>query len=96
MLLGRVGMYLERLGRREESLRAKAELQMGRLGDSAGKSGSAAAAKKKAKSMNAGGANAIKMRMLTQKKERLSYAVERLTLQAQQKERQLRMSVAAT
>ena len=30
-----------------------------------------------------------------QKKERLSYAVERLTLQAQQKERELRKSMAA-
>lgn len=38
---------------------------------------------------------ALRMKQLRQKKERLSFAVERLTLQAQQKERQLRMSMAA-
>lgn len=37
----------------------------------------------------------LKMKHLRQKRERLSYAVERLTLQAQQRERQLRMSMAA-
>ena len=36
----------------------------------------------------------MKMKMLKQKKERLSFAVERLTLQAKQRERQLRMSMA--
>ena len=42
------------------------------------------------------GREAIKLKALKAKKERLGYAVERLTLQAQQRERQLRMSVAAT
>ena len=37
-----------------------------------------------------------KQRQLRQKRERLGYVVERLELQAKQKERQLRMSVAAT
>ena len=37
----------------------------------------------------------LKMKQMRQKKERLSYAVERLTLQAQQKERELRKSMAA-
>lgn len=37
----------------------------------------------------------LKMKQLRQKKERLSFAVDRLTLQAQQRERQLRMSMAA-
>jgi DASH complex subunit SPC19 len=40
------------------------------------------------------GANRLKA--LRQKKERLGYAVERLQLQSQQRQRQLRMSVAAT
>jgi DASH complex subunit SPC19 len=39
---------------------------------------------------------AIRLKALRQKKERLGYAVERLTLQSQQRQRQLRMSVAAT
>lgn len=37
-----------------------------------------------------------KQRQLRAKRERLGYVVERLELQAQQKQRQLRMSVAAT
>ena len=35
-----------------------------------------------------------RLKQLRGKKERLGYAVERLNLQAQQRERQLRMSVA--
>ena len=38
----------------------------------------------------------LKLKALRQKKERLGYAVERLQLQSQQRQRQLRMSVAAT
>ncbi len=45
--------------------------------------------------MGAMGGKEAKLKQLRQKRERLSYAVERLTLQAQQKERQLRMSMAA-
>ena len=37
----------------------------------------------------------VKMQQLRQKKERLSYAVGRLELQASQRERQLRKSMAA-
>lgn len=37
----------------------------------------------------------LKARQLRQKKERLSYAVERLQLQAQQTEKKLRKSLAA-
>ena len=40
------------------------------------------------------GRQELRMRQMRQKRERLSYAVERLTLQAGQKERQLRQSVA--
>jgi len=39
---------------------------------------------------------ALRLKQMKGKKERLGYAVERLVLQAQQRERQLRMSVAAT
>ena len=41
------------------------------------------------------GREVLRLRQMRQKKERLSYAVERLNLQAQQRERQLRMSMAA-
>lgn len=37
----------------------------------------------------------LKLKMLRQKKERLGYAVERLGLQSEQRQRQLRKSVAA-
>lgn len=42
-----------------------------------------------------GGREALRLKQMRGKKERLAYAVERLALQAQQRERQLRMSVAA-
>ena len=38
---------------------------------------------------------ALRLKQLRRKKEALEYAVERLNLQAQQRQRQLRMSVAA-
>lgn len=45
---------------------------------------------------NVGGdEKAMRLKSLRQKKERLGYAVERLGLQSQQRQRQLRMSVAA-
>jgi len=104
-LISRVEGYVERLEARERGLRARAELQAGRLGDSAirgavptqsrsmresnsnvGPAGSSAAV---------GAREELKARQLRQKKERLSYAVERLQLQAQQTERKLRKSMAA-
>lgn len=51
------------------------------------------------RSAGKGGGNeekALKLKALRAKKERLGYAVERLELQSQQRQRQLRMSVAAT
>ena len=38
----------------------------------------------------------LKLKSLRQRRERLEFAVERLTLQARQRERELRKSVAAT
>lgn len=52
---------------------------------------------KKAGTAGAGGEEkALRLKALRSKKERLGYAVERLGLQSQQRQRQLRMSVAAT
>jgi len=79
---------------------AKSELQEGRLGQASGKGVSVQ--KKKSlerlvRGASAGGdGKALRLKALRQKKERLGYAVERLTLQSQQKQRQLRMSIAAT
>ncbi|KAK5163360.1 DASH complex subunit spc19 [Saxophila tyrrhenica] len=110
-LLGRVETYLDRLERREKGLIAKAELQEGRLrgssyagGSSSGARGSASATSGASGTKDAvGGADGkalsaqeeMKMQQMRQKKERLSYAVSRLELQAGQRERQLRKSMAA-
>jgi DASH complex subunit SPC19 len=93
-LLTRVEAYLDKLDRREQSLIAKCELQRGRLSSS---NSNAKKEKTTSSTSAAGGAtvSAIKMSQARQKKERLSYAIDRLQLQAQQKERQLRKSLAA-
>lgn len=53
--------------------------------------------KSRSRANSGGGASeekALKLKAFRQKKERLGYAVERLGLQSQQRQRQLRMSVA--
>ena len=88
--------YLDKLERREQSLIAKAELQEGRLSQpsrsSYGKKNSSVGGAKNGALSNV---EEMKMQQLRQKKERLSYAVSRLELQAGQRERQLRKSMAA-
>jgi DASH complex subunit SPC19 len=93
-----VETHLDKLDRREQALMAKCELQEGRLtaASERGSSSSAAAAKKKGKASIGGNAivSHAKMQQVLQKKERLSFAIDRLQLQAQQRERQLRKSLA--
>lgn len=92
-LLSRVETYLDKLERREKSLMAKADLQEGRLAQPSRKnSGSKSPATRRAA---LGNLEEMKMQQLRQKKERLTYAVERLELQASQRQRQLRKSMAA-
>ncbi|QDS68549.1 hypothetical protein FKW77_010916 [Venturia effusa] len=107
-LLTRVSTYLDKLERREQSLIAKHDLQQGRLDSSSSRPTSRGRAKSfgKATSGNVGGATSgggngnltgldiMKMKQLRQKKERLVFAIERLQLQAGQRERQLRKSMA--
>nr|POE89975.1 dash complex subunit spc19 [Quercus suber] len=91
-LLSRVELYLDKLERREQSLIAKAELQEGRLSRSSvptKTSNSSVAQREVLTSIEE-----VKMQQLRQKKERLSYAVSRLELQAGQRERQLRKRTA--
>lgn len=91
--------HLDKLERREKSLIAKAELQEGRLSQPSRSSyGTAAAARGSGAGGGDGGLSKgeeLRMQQLRQKKERLSYAVSRLELQAGQRERQLRKSMAA-
>lgn len=98
-LLKRVENYLDKLERREQALIAKCDLNDGRLGrDSTGGSGSRPTSRAAAGRSNARAVNAqqeLKYKQLKARKDRLSYAVETLELQAKQRERQLRMSMAA-
>ncbi|MCJ1410554.1 hypothetical protein MMC19_004640 [Ptychographa xylographoides] len=109
-LLARVEIHLDKLARREQALIAKCELQEGRLSSSGTLGGQkrtrVGQARQKGGRPTEGdyddgregveeGREQLRLKQMRQKKERLSYAVERLTLQAQQRERQLRMSMAA-
>lgn len=90
--------YLDKLERREKSLIAKCELQEGRLSrDSTSARQGGAKTPGFGNAVSGEGINSleeVKMQQLRQKKERLSYAVGRLELQASQRERQLRKSMA--
>lgn len=90
-LLARVESVIERREGREEWLRARWALGEGRLGRDAGSIGEV---KKQGSKQERKPVDRMKAARLRQKKERLSYAVDRLQLQAQQRERQLRVSMA--
>jgi DASH complex subunit SPC19 len=93
-LLSRVDAYLDKMERREKALMARCDLQEGRLSSSTTAS-AARRTPKKGGAAGGGTVSAIRMSQARQKKERLSYAIDRLQLQAHQKERQLRKSLAA-
>ncbi|MDI1487006.1 MAG: DASH complex subunit spc19 [Ramalina farinacea] len=98
-LLARISAHLDRKESRQRALVARSELLEGRIGEE-GRSGGSGIRMGKGGGGGAGGEGkgglGDKKRGLRQKRERLGYVVERLELQAKQKERQLRMSVAAT
>lgn len=98
---------MSKLERKQSNLIARSELLEGRLGSSSStglrkqRSLDKLVRKASREGLNGGpkgGAEekALRLKALRQKKERLGYAVERLQLQSQQRQRQLRMSVAAT
>ncbi|BCS29297.1 DASH complex subunit SPC19 [Aspergillus puulaauensis] len=96
-LLSLATNHVEKLSRREEGLRAKCELQEGRMNSSESRQSASRANKSAARGsagQGASAAKALELRRLVQKKERLKYAVERLELQSTQRERQLRKSMA--
>jgi len=91
--------YINQLGRKEESLRARSELLEGRLNTNARNSsfGGGAQPLRNAKTTQSAGlsdARVLEMKRMQQKKERLQYAIERLELQSKQRERELRKSMA--
>ncbi|KAL1975525.1 hypothetical protein VTN31DRAFT_3917 [Thermomyces dupontii] len=102
-LLSFAANHIDRLARREETLRAKCQLQEGRMSDerrpssrtAAGRStATTSAASRRAGGSSEASARAAELRRLVQKKERLKYGVERLELQGRQRERELRKSMA--
>ncbi|KAJ5156047.1 DASH complex subunit Spc19 [Penicillium capsulatum] len=103
-LLSLASNHVEKLARREQGLKAKCELQEGRLSSNTEKNpmanrsqsqSSAATRGQLAGASNNAAHKALELRRLVQKKERLKYAVDRLELQSTQRERQLRKSMAA-
>ncbi|KAB8232861.1 DASH complex subunit SPC19 [Aspergillus alliaceus] len=94
-LLSLASAHIEKLSRREQALRAKAELQEGRLYSSESRQPPSRSHSTFGDRQKGSAAKAAEHRRLVQKKERLQYAVERLELQSKQCERQLRKSMAA-
>ncbi|KAF2773878.1 DASH complex, subunit Spc19 [Teratosphaeria nubilosa] len=95
-LLSRVETYLDKLERREQSLIAKAELQEGRLSRSSLGHRNSNAGGNASRSGGAGltQLDEMKFQQMKAKKGRLSFAISRLELEAGQRERQLRKSMA--
>jgi len=97
-LLSLASNQVDRLARRGETLRAKCQLQEGRLSDDqvsySGHNGGLRDHRTVPKSVDSND-KAAELKRLIQKKERLKYAVDRLQLQSRQRERELRRSMAA-
>jgi DASH complex subunit SPC19 len=96
-LLSLASNHVEKLSRREQGLRAKCELQEGRLYSNENRATTSRSQSSASGDRQRGSAagKAAELRRLVQKRERLQYAVERLELQSKQRERQLRKSMAA-
>ncbi|KAI5867550.1 DASH complex subunit Spc19 [Durotheca rogersii] len=105
-LLDRADAHVARAERRVEALRARAELQQGRL-DGGGGGGDASGQKKKAAARQQqprgaphphrlAGEAAFRARAVRQRREALRYGVERLELEVLQKERELRKRLETT
>ncbi|PNY23068.1 DASH complex subunit SPC19 [Tolypocladium capitatum] len=85
LLLSRADAQMERQDRRIETLKARAELQQGRL---ARPDSSQQASQSKGRKL--GAEDKLRARAVRQRKEALRYGVERLELEVLQKERELR------
>lgn len=92
-LLSTAESYVNQLGRKEQSLKARYELLEGRLGPDRA-SISNQPSKHRSRPSIAGNAKSLQMKKIQQKKDQLQFAIERLELQSKQKERELRKSMA--
>ncbi|KAK3331445.1 DASH complex subunit Spc19 [Apodospora peruviana] len=93
LLLDRADKQLERQARRIETLKARAELNAGRLSHIPDSSSSSGGNKKSGRGgrVPLDGEAALRAKVVHQRKEALKYSVERLELEVQQKERELRL-----
>ncbi|KAH0491786.1 hypothetical protein TgHK011_003194 [Trichoderma gracile] len=87
-LLSRADAQVERQERRIETLKARAELQQGRLARS--DDPMRGVPKTSTKSRQLRGEDKLRARIVRQRKEALRYGIERLELEVLQKERELR------
>ncbi|KFH42210.1 DASH complex subunit-like protein [Hapsidospora chrysogenum ATCC 11550] len=91
LLLSRADSQIERQDRRIETLKARSELQQGRLAaDDDGTSSAKDKAKKSRRGRQLSSEGKLRARAVRQRKEALRYGVERLELEVLQKERELR------
>jgi len=88
LLLSRADAQIERQDRRIETLKARSELQQGRL--AADDDGPAKKKTKRSGGRKLSGEDKLRARAVRQRKEALRYGVERLELEVLQKERELR------
>ncbi|KAI6088528.1 DASH complex subunit Spc19 [Hypoxylon rubiginosum] len=99
-LLDRADAHVARTERRIDALKARSELQQGRLQDTSSTytppSSSKTKQQQRASGANLKGEARLKARATRQRKEALQYGVERLELEVLQKERELKKRLDAT
>ncbi|KAI1155454.1 Spc19-domain-containing protein [Nemania diffusa] len=102
-LLARADAHIARVDRRVETLKARAELQQGRLDNSSPSSSSRQQQQQRQPRAAKGGNTTsldssarLRARVLKQRREALQYSVERLELEVLQKERELRKHLDTT
>ncbi|KAI1857773.1 uncharacterized protein JN550_013036 [Neoarthrinium moseri] len=93
ILLDRADGHIDRVERRIESLKARAELQQGRLSQTPGKALSSQKRGKSQVGQRLGGEAKLRAKAIKQRREALEYSIERLELEVLQKERELRKQV---
>ncbi|KAK0725893.1 DASH complex subunit Spc19 [Lasiosphaeris hirsuta] len=91
LLLDRADKHLERQARRIETLKARADLNAGRLSHLPDDPSETKSVVKKGKALDGGAA--LRAKVVRQRKEALKYGVERLELEVLQRERELRVRV---
>ncbi|KAH6643419.1 putative mitotic spindle biogenesis protein Spc19 [Truncatella angustata] len=94
VLLDRADSHIDRVERRIESLKARSELQQGRLTETTGvRNAPYGRAKSSSTGQKLGGEAKLRAKAVKQKREALEYSIERLELEVSQKERELRKQV---